>query len=135
MIESATAGFVAVTYLYVFLGSGVGGVLRFLMGPAVQRLFDGWLFPIGTFTVNALGCFVIGLLGALAEFKGMFQGDVRIALFVGVLGGFTTFSTFGLDTFQLLRDGQYIYAVANGVLQVVVCLLCVWLGFIVGRLI
>jgi CrcB protein len=122
------------TYVLIFLGSGLGGVLRFLMGPFVQKLFNGWLFPIGTFSVNMLGCLVIGILGCLAETKGMFQGQTRMALFVGLLGGFTTFSSFGFETFQLLRDGQYLYAGCNAVLQVVLGLVCVWLGFLIGRL-
>jgi CrcB protein len=122
-------------YLLVFFFGGLGSVLRYLMGPAVQRSFEGWMFPIGTFSVNMLGCFVIGLLGQLAESKGMFTGDMRAAVFVGLLGGFTTFSSFGFETFQLIRDGQFLYAAANALLQLVLGLLCVWLGFIVGRLV
>jgi CrcB protein len=80
------------------------------------------------------GCFVIGFLGQLAESKNLFQGDTRTFLFVGVLGGFTTFSSFGYETFQLIRDGSFLYAGANAVLQVVVGLLLVWLGWIAGRL-
>jgi CrcB protein len=122
-------------YVIVFLGSGIGGVCRFLMGPAVQRLCNGWLFPVGTFSVNMLGCFVIGVLGGLAEYKGLFSSEARLFLFVGVLGGFTTFSSFGYETFQLLRDGEFIYGAANAVLQVALGLLCVWLGWIVARLV
>ncbi|HEY9682406.1 MAG TPA: fluoride efflux transporter CrcB [Oculatellaceae cyanobacterium] len=121
-------------YLIVFVGAGIGGVLRYLMGPAVQNATNGWTFPIGTFCVNMLGCLVIGVLGSLAESKGLFQGEARLFLFVGVLGGFTTFSSFGFETFQLLRDGQVVYALANAVLQVVLGLLFVWLGWIIGRL-
>ncbi len=121
------------SFLYVFLFGGVGCILRFMMGPGIQRLFEGWMFPIGTFCVNMLGCFVIGFLGQLAESKGLFQGDMRAAVFIGLLGGFTTFSSFGYETYQLIRDGQFLYAIANAVLQVVLGLLCVWLGVIVGR--
>lgn len=122
------------SYLIVFFGAGIGGVLRFAMSPAVQRSCNGWEFPIGTFSVNMLGCLVIGVLGQLAESKGLLQGDTRLFLFVGVLGGFTTFSSFGFETFQLLRDGEVLYALANAVLQVIVGLSCVWLGWIIGRL-
>lgn len=122
------------SYLIVFLGAGIGGVLRFAMSPAVQRSCNDWGFPIGTFSVNMLGCFIIGLLGQLAETKGLFQGDTRLFLFVGILGGFTTFSSFGYETFQLLRDGEFSYAMANAVLQVIVGLGCVWLGWVIGRL-
>ncbi len=122
------------SYLIVFLGAGIGGVLRYLMGPAVQNATNGWTFPVGTFSVNMLGCLIIGLLGQLAESKGMFQGDTRLFLFVGVLGGFTTFSSFGFETFQLLKDGQVLFAIANAAGQVALGLMCVWLGWIIGRL-
>jgi CrcB protein len=122
------------SYLLVFLGSGIGGVLRFLMSPAVQRMTNGWAFPIGTFSVNMVGCFIIGLLGQLAESKGLFQGDTRAFVFVGILGGYTTFSSFGFETFQLIKDGEFTYAIANAMLQVILGLALVWLGSIAGRL-
>lgn len=120
-------------YLIVFLGAGIGGVLRYLMSPTLQRA-TGWVFPIGTFTVNMVGCLLIGLLAQLAESKGLFQAESRLFLFVGVLGGYTTFSSFGYETFQLIRDGEIVYAIANAVLQVLVGLLCVWAGWVIGRL-
>ncbi|MCI0562201.1 MAG: fluoride efflux transporter CrcB [Nitrososphaera sp.] len=104
------------------------------MSTGLHRLCNGWAFPIGTFGVNMLGCLLIGLLGQLAESKGLFQGETRLFLFVGVLGGFTTFSSFGYETFQLLRDGEFVYAGANAVLQLVLGLFCVWLGWVLGRL-
>jgi len=122
------------SYFIVFIGAGIGGVCRYLMSPALQRLFNDWAFPIGTFGVNMLGCLIIGLLGQLAETKGLFQGDTRLFLFVGILGGFTTFSSFGYETFQLLRDGNFLYAASNAILQVAVGLFCVWLGWVLGRL-
>lgn len=122
------------SYLVVFLGAGLGGVLRFLMSPAMQRLANGGDFPLGTFSVNMLGCLVIGLLAQLSESRGLFAGDSRLFWFVGVLGGFTTFSSFGYETFQLLRDSQFLYATANAVSQVVIGLFCVWLGYVLGRL-
>ena len=126
---------VAMSYLLVFLGAGIGGVLRYLMSPGVQRLCNNWTFPIGTFSVNMLGCFIIGLLGQLAESKGLFQSEARLFMFVGVLGGFTTFSSFGFETFQLIRDGEFVYACLNAVLQVLLGLLLVYLGWVLGRLI
>lgn len=110
-------------------------MLRYLMSPAVQRLCNGWNFPIGTFCVNMLGCLIIGFLAQLSEAKGLFQSDARLFLFVGVLGGFTTFSSFGFETFQLIRDGEFLYAAMNAILQVVLGLICVWLGWVLGRLI
>ncbi len=122
------------SYLVVFIGAGIGGVLRYAMSPAVQRACNEWAFPIGTFSVNMLGCLLIGILGQLAESKGLFQGEMRLFLFVGVLGGYTTFSSFGYETFQLLRDGQILYAIANAVMQVFLGLVCVWIGWVIGRL-
>ena len=122
-------------YLVIFLGSGTGGVLRFLIGTAVQRLANGWLFPVGTFFVNMAGCLVIGLLAQLSESRGVFQGNTRLLLFTGLLGGFTTFSSFGYETFQLLRDGEYLLGAANASLQIVLGLVSVWLGYTIGRLI
>lgn len=122
------------TYLTIFLGSGLGGVLRYLMSLTVQRLANGWLFPVGTLSVNILGCLIIGFLGQLMEAKGLFPGNQRIFLLIGLLGGFTTFSSFGYETIQLLRDGELLFAVLNVVLQVVLGLLAVWFGFVLGRL-
>ena len=122
-------------YLFVFIGAGIGGCCRFAMSPFVQRLSNGGNFPIGTFSVNMLGCLVIGLLAQLSESRSMFQGDTRLFLFVGILGGFTTFSSYGLETFQLIRDGQIGLAIANAVGQVVLGLLFVWFGWLAGRLV
>lgn len=122
-------------YLYIFLGAGTGGLCRYLLSIAVQKACQGWIFPIGTFAVNMLGCFIIGLLAQLAESRGVFQGETRLLLFVGLLGGFTTFSSFGYETVQLLRDGQYLYAAANAVLQVIIGIGLVWLGYVAARLI
>ncbi|MBX9687023.1 MAG: fluoride efflux transporter CrcB [Candidatus Obscuribacterales bacterium] len=121
-------------YLLIFIGSGLGGVLRFLMSTSIQRLANGWIFPLGTFSVNMLGCLIIGFLARLSESRGLFQGDTRLFLFVGILGGFTTFSSFGYESFQLLRDGEYLYGFLNAAGQVVLGLLCVWLGFILAAL-
>jgi CrcB protein len=122
------------SYLLIFLGAGLGGVFRYLMSPAVQRLCNGWIFPLGTLSVNVLGCFIIGFLAYLSESRGTLQGDTRLFLFIGVLGGFTTFSSFGYETMQLLREGENLLALANILLQVVVGLAAVWLGMLCAKL-
>ncbi len=122
-------------YLWIFLGSGIGGMARYLMSTSVQRITNGWIFPFGTFSVNILGCLIIGLLAQLVEARGLFSSEQRLFIFVGLLGGFTTFSSFSYETFQLLRDGEYLYASCNAVLQVLLGLACVWLGYIIGKLI
>lgn len=121
------------SYLIVFLGGGLGAVLRFLVGPAIQSLVNGFTFPFGTFFVNITGCLIIGFLAGLAESRSLFSLEARQFVFVGILGGYTTFSSFGLETFQLLREGQVVYAVANASLQVVLGILLLWLGFSLSR--
>lgn len=121
-------------YLFIFIGAGLGGVLRYVMSTAVHRLSGGWIFPTGTMSVNLLGCLLIGFLAQLSESRGVFQGDIRLFLFVGILGGFTTFSSFGYETVQLIRDGEFLYAATNAVLQVILGLGCVWLGYVLARL-
>lgn len=118
----------------VFTGGGIGSTLRYLVGGTVQRLANGWIFPVGTLTVNLSGCLIIGLLGGLVESRGIIQSDLRLMIFVGLLGGFTTFSSFGYETIQLFRDGQLMYAIANASLQLLLGLVCVWLGFVLSRL-
>ena len=120
--------------VFVFIGGGIGSTLRYLVGTTMQKISNGWIFPVGTLTVNLIGCLIIGLLGGLAESKGIFQSDLRLFIFVGIIGGFTTFSNFGYETIQLFRDGEVFYALANASLQVVLGLLSVWLGYILSRL-
>lgn len=123
------------SYLFIFIGAGIGGILRFLCSTFVHKASGGWMFPLGTFVVNVLGCLVIGYLMQLSESRGLLQGELRLFVFVGLLGGFTTFSSFGIETFQLIRDGEYIFATANAVGQVVLGLIFVWLGVVVARLV
>jgi CrcB protein len=116
------------------LGGMIGSILRYLLNTAVYHWLDYPSFPYGTFIVNIAGCLVIGILGGLAEFREAFTPELRVFVFIGLLGGFTTFSSFGLETFNLLRDGQMLYAISNVVLQVVLGLSAVWLGFSAARL-
>lgn len=115
--------------LLVGAGGFVGSALRYLMSGWLQRLSPEGRFPVGTLGVNVLGCFLIGLLGGLAENIEAFSPNVRLLLFLGVLGGFTTFSTFGYETMALARDGQFPAAAMNVVLHVVAGLAAVWVGY------
>jgi CrcB protein len=121
--------------LLIFIGGGIGAVCRFLAVRTVQDLVSGWIFPLGTLCVNMLGCLLIGFLAQISELRGVLQPDARLFLFVGILGGFTTFSSFGYETIQLMRDGEMAYAVSNAVGQLVLGLLCVWGGSVLARLI
>lgn len=119
----------------ILVGTGgfVGSVARYLMGGWVYRLVKAPLLPYGTLAVNFLGCLVIGFLGGLSESRQVFSAETRLFLFIGVLGGFTTFSTFGFETFSLARDGEFLAASGNVVAQVVFGLGAVWLGNVFSR--
>lgn len=120
-------------YLFVFLGAGTGGVLRFITSKLVHDLLSDWFLPMGTFAVNMIGCFLIGFFAHLAESHSFMTPEVRLFLLVGLLGGFTTFSTFGFDLFSLIQDGKLIWAIANAVVQVVLGVLLVYLGYWLGK--
>ena len=112
----------------VGVGSLVGGVLRYGLSTWVHRVLDNPWFPYGTLAVNVLGCLVIGFLAGLAETRTAFTPEARLFLFVGILGGFTTFSSFALETFSLARDTQNVAALMNIGLQLILGLLAVWIG-------
>ena len=121
--------------LLVGLGGFVGSVLRYLASGYVQQSTKSIDFPYGTLVVNVIGCFVIGFLAQLAEDRGVFTSESRLFVFVGILGGFTTFSSFGNETLNLARDSQMMNAVANIGANVVLGLFAVWLGRTVSYLI
>jgi fluoride exporter len=104
--------------LLVALGGALGSVARFKLGGFVLHHSEGWNFPTSTFTVNVLGCLVIGLLAGLAEHHDLFAQNVRLLLFTGLLGGFTTFSAFGYESVFLIRRGLFSIAAAYVLLSV-----------------
>ena len=114
--------------IYVALGGALGSVSRYLLGTWVQTLTRSIDFPYGTLTVNLIGCFVIGFLSQIVESRDVFTPETKALVFVGVLGGFTTFSSFGNQTFNLFRDGEMFNAVVNVGVNVIVGLGLVWLG-------
>ncbi len=114
--------------LMVGLGGGLGSLLRFVIGGYAQQWSKSLTFPFGTLAVNVIGCFAIGALAHLAEARGAFTQELRAFLFIGLLGGFTTFSSFGNDTLNLFREGQSLLAAINVIAQLVLGLLAVWLG-------
>ncbi len=122
-----------VIYLWIALGSAAGGVARFWLSGLLARLI-GETFPWGTLFVNVTGSFIIGFIAALTAPDGrLFVGSTaRLALLAGFCGGYTTFSSFSIQTLNLLNDGQYLYAGANIGLSVVLCLVAVWAGAAVG---
>ena len=114
--------------LLIAVGGGVGALLRYLISGWGQTLVDGW-FPLGTLIVNSLGCLLIGSLGAYFAGPQLIREEYRIALLVGVLGAFTTFSTFSWETLSLARDGELRLALVNVVLNNVLALTAVWFGY------
>ena len=112
----------------VGVGGLVGATLRYLAATWVQGATGDGAFPYGTLAVNAAGCLVIGLVAGYAEARQPLSSEAQAFLVVGVLGGFTTFSAFGIDTVRLLRDGAYLAGSANMVLQVAVGLAAVVIG-------
>lgn len=119
--------------LLVGAGGFLGSVLRYWMAAWAFRALGKPWFPVGTLAVNVLGCFFIGLLGGIAEQRRLFVQELRLFLFIGVLGGFTTFSAFALETTSLLRDSRVIGACLNVVLQILLGLLAVRLGMALSR--
>ena len=119
----------------VGIGGFIGSALRYLVSGWAQEVSKSLDFPYGTLAVNLIGCFVIGFLGQLAEARGIFTSETRLMVFIGLLGGFTTFSSFGNDTFNLARSGQMFNALTNVAVNVIFGLLLVWLGRTVAYLI
>ena len=116
----------------IFLGAGLGGVARYALGGAVQGV-SGESFPAGTLAVNVAGCLVIGFLDAAFAGPVLVREEHRIAIFVGIIGGFTTFSSFGKETLSLAVDGEYLLAGLNVMLSNVLGLGAVWLGLRLGE--
>ena len=126
-----TAGVKAI--FFVALGGALGSVARYKMSGWVLHHTMDWKFPAGPFAVNVVGCMLAGLLAGLAEKQELFGADARLFLFTGLLGGFTTFSAFGLETMYLLRKGELLVAGSNMVLSVLVGLLALWVGLGAAR--
>ncbi len=118
----------------VGLGGMLGAILRYAMGGLVHRLYEG-RFPLGTLFVNTAGCLAIGFLFTLAEDRGVMSAFTRLFVFVGVLGGFTTFSAFGYETLALWRDGMAARALLNIGANTAVGLSAVWVGHLVARIV
>ena len=121
------------TLVLVGLGGFAGSVLRYGAGEWVQRLSGESAFPYGTLLVNAAGCLTIGILAGLSESRDLLTEDARNFLYVGVLGGFTTFSAFGYQTLTLMRDGHTAMALANVGLQLALGLGAAAGGYLAAR--
>ena len=118
--------------LLVGAGGFLGSVARALLSNFVQQTSDSQ-FPYGTLAVNVIGCLVIGLLAQLGEAREIFSAETRAFIFIWILGGFTTFSSFGNETINLLRSGFPLSACLNITAQVAIGLLAVWGGRLLAQ--
>lgn len=118
-------------YLWIMIGSALGGGVRYWCSGVVARMF-GETFPWGTLLINVSGSLVIGFFNTITGPDGrlLVGSTARQFVMIGLCGGYTTFSSFSLQTLNLARDGEWLRASANIVLSVVVCLLAVWVGHV-----
>ncbi len=114
--------------LLVGLGGFLGSIVRYKLADIVWHHSMPWRFPIATFGINVLGCFIIGILAGLTERSLVFSADARLFLFPGLLGGFTTFSAFGLEGVNLIRRGEIGIACAYAALSLICGFAAVWVG-------
>lgn len=124
--------------LLVGMGGFLGSAARYALGAWVTQQAGAGRFPFGTLTVNALGCFAIGLISGIAEQSSTFSPHTRLLLITGVLGGFTTYSAFAYETYFLAREQAWALTALNIAAQVLLGLAMVWLGHaaagqVVGR--
>ncbi len=120
--------------LLIGLAGLVGTLGRYALSGFVARRF-GETFPVGTLVVNVTGCFLAGFAFYLMQERFLVNHTLRTVVLIGLLGGFTTFSSFSLQTFTLLRDGQIGLATVNVVISNVLCLLMIWAGYMLAKLV
>ena len=116
----------------IAVGGAIGTLLRYLMGGLDYRFSSG-VFPVSTLVVNVTGSLAIGFLWGIVD-RFNFSPNMRMFVFIGILGGYTTFSTFSLETFNLMRDGEYRIAIMNMIFSVVLSIGAVFLGFFVSKM-
>jgi len=116
----------------IMLGGALGAIARFMVSNAVANKL-GSHFPYGTLTVNVLGSFVMGLLALLLVERMQLDPLLRLGVFVGFLGAFTTFSTFSMETMNLFEQGQSLRALLNMFVSVLLSVFAVWLGVLLGK--
>lgn len=118
----------------LIVGSGgfVGALARYGLSGFVHRQLPLASFPYGTLAVNLLGCLLVGLVAGLVESRQLFSPEIRVFALIGVLGGFTTFSTFGFETFAMLREGEFLRAGLSVAAHLLLGLTLVWMGYAVA---
>ncbi len=114
----------------IAIGGALGSVARYLLSTFVLRA-TGTLFPLGTFVVNVIGCLVFGAIAGAASQRVQLAPALRLFLLTGILGGFTTFSSYAFESFTLVRDGQFLWASLNVAGQVIAGLAGMWAGYVI----
>jgi fluoride exporter len=120
-------------YVWIFIGGGLGSIARFELGQKISRL-TGTGFPFATIGVNMVSCLILGILLGIFGPKAMQNNTAKLFIGIGFCGGFSTFSAFTAETFELLRTGNYFFAGANMLLSIAVCLFSFWAGWQVNRI-
>jgi fluoride exporter len=117
-------------YKVLLAGAGgfIGSIFRYLLATGISQWADNARFPFWTLTVNVIGCLIIGFLSQLGEARGIFTAEARVFIFVGILGGFTTYSSFGNETIDLWRANRGLMAIGNIAGHLILGLGAVWLG-------
>ncbi|MDQ1253312.1 MAG: fluoride exporter [Euryarchaeota archaeon] len=118
------------TILLIGIGGFIGSILRYILGGWIQNSFVN--FPVGTLAINTIGSFFLGLIMYHSEYQGFFSNETRIFLTIGILGAFTTLSTFGYESFRLIDDSKLTLMAINVVSTVLFSMLAVYLGKIVA---
>ncbi len=121
-------------YILVSAGAAIGGALRFGISSYIQKNISV-IFPYGTLFVNVAGSFILGIIMFYLNEKELIGNDFRLFLSVGFCGGFTTFSTFSYETLNLFRDSEFGLAIYNVLLNVVLCLVGIYLAYLISKLI
>jgi len=116
----------------VMLGAAMGGVARYALGSAIGWKFGGRL-PLGTIIVNITGCFLIGLIATMLSERPDVHPNWRLFLVVGILGGYTTFSSFGWETYESVRGGNALFGLINVIVSVAAGYLAVWCGALLAK--
>lgn len=118
-------------FFVIALGGAIGTLARYIMGGLDYRFSNG-VFPISTLVVNVSGSLAIGFLWGIID-RFAISPNARMFIFIGVLGGYTTFSTFSLETFNLLKDGEYRIAIMNVVFSVMLSIIAVFAGYLISK--
>ena len=124
------------TKLFIIgIGGFIGSVSRYVLNGVVRNILGKPYFPFGTLAVNIIGCLLIGFLGGFSENRQVFSPEIRLFIFIGLLGGFTTFSTFGYEVFNSLKGGHMMFFFLNIVLHLILGIAAVWFGYSLSKMI